>query len=139
MKKLLAALAMGASFALAAPAVHAATPKDTLIEATHIDDMISLDPAEMYELSTYEVTGNVYDTLVAINPHNTGQILQKAALSWTVSDDGKTFTFKLRPNQKFESGNPLTATDVVYSYQRLTALNLAPAFLIQDRESPPTT
>ena len=132
MKKLLAALALGASFALATPAVHAATPKDTLVEAWHMDDIISLDPQEMYELSTYEINGNVYDTLVAINPHNTGEILHKAALSWTVSDDGKTFTFKLRPGQKFASGNPLTAADVVYSYQRLTALNLAPAFLIQD-------
>jgi len=132
MKKLLAALALGASFALATPAVHAATPKDTLIEAWHMDDIISLDPAEMYELSTYEVNGNVYETLVAINPHKTSEILHKAALSWTVSDDGKTYTFKLRPGMKFESGNPVTAADVVYSYQRLTALNKSPAFLIQD-------
>ena len=132
MKKLLAAMALGASFALAMPAAHAGTPKDTLIEAWHMDDMISLDPAEMYELSTYEVNGNVYDTLVAINPHKTGEILHKAALSWTVSDDGKTYTFKLRPGMKFSSGNPVTAADVVYSYQRLTALNKSPAFLIQD-------
>jgi peptide/nickel transport system substrate-binding protein len=131
MKKLLAAMALGASFALATPAVHAATPKDTLIEAWRMDDMISLDPAEMYELATYEVNGNVYDTLVAINPHKTSEILHKAALSWTVSDDGKTYTFKLRPNMKFQSGNPVTAADVVYSYQRLTALNKSPAFLIQ--------
>jgi peptide/nickel transport system substrate-binding protein len=33
---------------------------------------------------------------------------------------------------KFQSGNPVTAADVVYSYQRLTALNKPPAFLIQD-------
>jgi peptide/nickel transport system substrate-binding protein len=132
MKKLLAALAMGASLALALPAAQAATPKDTLIEAWHMDDIISLDPAEMYELSTYEVNGNVYDTLVAINPHQTGEILHKAALSWTVSDDGKTYTFKLRPDMKFQSGNPVTAADVVYSYQRLTSLNKSPAFLIQD-------
>jgi peptide/nickel transport system substrate-binding protein len=132
MKKVLAALALGASFALAAPAAHAGTPKDTLVQAWHIDDMITLDPAEMYELSTYEVTGNVYDTLVAINPHDTSEVLHKAALSWTVSDDGKVYTFKLRPGMKFQSGNPVTAADVVYSYQRLTALNMAPAFLIQD-------
>jgi len=132
MKKLLAALALGVGCALALPAAHAATPQDTLIEAAHLDDMISLDPAEMYELSTYEVNGNVYEALVAINPHNTGEILHKAAESWTVSDDGKTFTFKLRPNMKFQSGNPVTAADVVYSYQRLTALNKPPAFLIQD-------
>jgi peptide/nickel transport system substrate-binding protein len=132
MNKLLAALALGVGCALALPAAHAATPQDTLIEAVHLDDMISLDPAEMYELSTYEVNGNVYEALVAINPHNTGEILHKAAESWTVSDDGKTFTFKLRPNMKFQSGNPVTAADVVYSYQRLTALNKPPAFLIQD-------
>ena len=132
MKKLLAALALGIGCALALPAAHAATPQDTLIEAIHLDDMISLDPAEMYELSTYEVNGNVYENLVAINPHNTGQILHKAAESWTVSDDGKTYTFKLRPGMKFQSGNPVTADDVVYSFQRLTALNKAPAFLIQD-------
>ena len=132
MKKLLAVLALGVGCALALPAAHAATPQDTLIEAIHLDDMISLDPAEMYELSTYEVNGNVYEALVAINPHNTAEILHKAAESWTVSDDGKTFTFKLRPNMKFQSGNPVTAADVVYSYQRLTALNKPPAFLIQD-------
>ena len=97
-----------------------------------MDDIITLDPAEMYELSTYEVNGNVYENLVAINPHNTGEILHKAAESWTVSDDGKTYTFKLRPGMKFQSGNPVTAADVVYSYQRLTALNKSPAFLIQD-------
>jgi peptide/nickel transport system substrate-binding protein len=133
MKKLLfAALALGAGVALALPVAHAATPKNALVQAWHMDDMITLDPAEMYELSTYEVTGNVYDTLVAINPHDTGEILHKAALSWTVSDDGKTYTFKLRPGMKFQSGNPMTAADVVYSYQRLTALNKSPAFLIQD-------
>ncbi|HEX4572600.1 MAG TPA: ABC transporter substrate-binding protein [Dongiaceae bacterium] len=136
MKKLVGALALGAGLALAVPAAvpaaHAATPKNTLIQASHIDDIITLDPAEMYELSTYEVNGNVYENLVAINPHNTGEILHKAAESWSVSDDGKTYTFKLRPGMKFQSGNPVTAADVVYSFQRLTALNKAPAFLIQD-------
>src|SRR5215471_12734157 len=132
MKKLLAALALGIGCALALPAAHAATPQDTLIEAIHLDDMISLDPAEMYELSTYEVNGNVYEALVAINPHNTGEILHKAAESWTVSDDGLTYTFKLRPNMKFQTGNAVTAADLVYSYQRLTALNkpYAPSYVI---------
>ena len=51
MKKLFAALAVGAGLALAAPTVHAATPKDTLVQAYIIDDLITLDPQEMYELS----------------------------------------------------------------------------------------
>jgi peptide/nickel transport system substrate-binding protein len=132
MRKLVAALALGVGVALTMPAAHAGTPKNTLVQAWRFDDMITLDPAEMYELSTYEVTGNVYDTLVAINPRKTSEVLHKAALNWTVSDDGKTYTFKLRPGMKFQSGNPVTAADVVYSFQRLTALNKSPAFLIQD-------
>src|SRR5262249_12813064 len=116
----------------AVPAAHAATPRDTLILAARIDDMITLDPAEMYELSAYEVNGNVYENLVAINPRNTGEILHKAAQIWTVSYDRKTYPYNLRPGTKVKSGNSVTAGDVVYYFQRLTALNKTPAFLIQD-------
>jgi peptide/nickel transport system substrate-binding protein len=132
MKKLFAALLIGAGMALTVPAAHAATPDDTLIQAWRFDDMISLDPAEMYEISTYELVGNVYVTLISIDPHDTSHIIPRMAESWTVSDDGLTYTFKLRPGQKFHSGNAVTAADVVYSFQRMTALDLAPAFLIQD-------
>ena len=51
------------------------------------------------------------------------------AESWTVSPDGKTFTFKLRPNLKFESGAPVTAEDVAFSLQRVVLLDKTPAFL----------
>ena len=51
------------------------------------------------------------------------------AESWTVSPDAKTFTFKLRPNQKFESGAPVTADDMAFSLQRVVLLDKTPAFL----------
>jgi peptide/nickel transport system substrate-binding protein len=51
------------------------------------------------------------------------------AQSWTVSPDAKTFTFKLRPNQKFESGATVTADDMVFSLQRVVILDKTPAFL----------
>jgi peptide/nickel transport system substrate-binding protein len=41
-----------------------------------------------------------------------------------------TYTFKLRPNVKFHSGNPLTAADVVYSFQRAVVLNKSPGFIL---------
>src|SRR3546814_9842964 len=51
-------------------------------------------------------------------------------LSWTISDDGKTFTFKMRPGITFASGNPMTAEDAVFSLQRAVILDKSPAFII---------
>ncbi len=51
------------------------------------------------------------------------------AESWTVSPDAKTYTFKLRPNQKFESGATVTADDMAFSLQRVVIMNKTPAFL----------
>ena len=47
-----------------------------------------------------------------------------------MSDDGLTFTFKIRDGIKFHSGNPLTAKDVEYSLRRVIALNKTPAFIL---------
>ena len=50
--------------------------------------------------------------------------------SWTVSDDGLVYTFKLKPGLKFASGNPITAADVAYSFERAIKLDKSPAFII---------
>jgi peptide/nickel transport system substrate-binding protein len=128
MKKLLAGtiLAVGLAWSPA----WAATPKDTLVIAKNIDDMITLDPAETYELSGGEVVSNLYDRLVGFEQEDIKKLVPTLAESYTVSDDGKTITFKLRPGQKFQSGNPVTADDVVFSMQRVIALNLTPAFIL---------
>ena len=52
------------------------------------------------------------------------------AESWTVSDDGMTYTFKLKPGLKFASGNPITAEDVAYSLERAVKLDKSPAFIL---------
>lgn len=115
---------------LAAPSVYAATPADTLVEGFAIDDIISVDPAEAFELSTAEVTGNTYSKLVTLDLEDTSKVKGDLADSWTVSDDGLTFTFKLKSGIKFASGNPLTAEDVAYSFERVVKLDKSPAFLL---------
>jgi peptide/nickel transport system substrate-binding protein len=111
-------------------AAQAKTPADTLVMAYVIDDMISLDPAEIYEFTASEYMANTYDRLVVIDRANPSQLKLQAAESWSVSDDGKTFTFKIRPDIKFHSGNDLTAEDVEFSIERFVALDLNPAFIL---------
>ncbi|HET8591367.1 MAG TPA: ABC transporter substrate-binding protein, partial [Nakamurella sp.] len=57
---------------------------------------------------------NVYQTLVK-QDQDTGEIVPSLAKSWTVSPDGKTYTFELQPNAKFSDGTPFTADDAVFS------------------------
>jgi peptide/nickel transport system substrate-binding protein len=127
------ALSAGAAISIlmmAAPAAFAETPKDTLVEGFAIDDIITMDPGEAFELSTAEVTSNTYSLLVRLDMTDTSKVKGDLADSWTVSDDGLTYTFKLKSGMKFASGNPITAEDVAWSFERAVKLDKSPAFII---------
>ncbi|MBV9635183.1 MAG: ABC transporter substrate-binding protein [Methylobacteriaceae bacterium] len=115
---------------LFSPAAIAATPADTLVVAKNIDDMITLDPAEAYELSGIEIDTNIYDRIMRFEAADVTKLVGGVAESWQVSEDGKTFTFKLRSGLKFQSGDPVTAEDAAFSLQRVVKLDKTPAFLI---------
>ncbi|WP_111562776.1 ABC transporter substrate-binding protein [Rhizobium sp.] len=127
------ALSAGAALSIlmmAAPAAFAETPKDTLVEGFAIDDIITMDPGEAFELSTAEMTSNTYSLLVRLDMADTSKVKGDLADSWTVSDDGLTYTFKLKSGMKFASGNPITAEDVAWSFERAVKLDKSPAFII---------
>src|SRR5918998_1081755 len=128
--KFLLSAAMVATMTTSFAALQAATPPDTLVQAWQIDDIISLDPAEIFEFSNSEIAGNTYERLINYDPKDVSKIHGEVAESWTVSPDGKTFTFKIRQNKKFASGNPITAEDVVFSFQRAVILDKSPAFIL---------
>src|ERR687889_1789162 len=128
--KFLLSAALVTTMATSFAAVQAATPADTLVQAWQSDDIISLDPAEVFEFSASEIIGNTYERLVTYDIKDVSKISGQVAESWTVSPDGKTFTFKIRPNKKFASGNPVTAEDAVFSLQRAVLLDKSPAFII---------
>ncbi|MFB9949412.1 ABC transporter substrate-binding protein [Rhizobium puerariae] len=133
LNKRLRVLSTGAALSLlllTAPHAFAVTPADTLVEGFAIDDIITLDPGEAFELSTAEVTANSYSKLVALDPNDTSKVVGELAESWTVSDDGLTYTFKLKPGLKFASGNAITAEDVAFSFERAVKLDKSPAFLL---------
>lgn len=78
-----------------------------------------LDPAKASDTADSILMFNVYDTLVLPKqgaPGHTGHLAE----SWEV--DGATYTFTLRDGVRFQSGNALTAADVVYSLERIQAI-----------------
>ncbi|NPA98146.1 MAG: peptide ABC transporter substrate-binding protein, partial [Crenarchaeota archaeon] len=69
------------------------------------DKVTDLDPANAYDFFTWEVLYNVMEGLVKYKPGTT-EIVPGLAENWTVSDDGKVWTFVLRPGLKFSDGTP---------------------------------
>lgn len=76
-----------------------------------------IDPGVGADLGAATVLINIYDPLVM--PKKDGSVEPWIAKEWKVAEDGKTWTFTIRDDVKFHSGNPLTAKDVTYTMQRL--------------------
>ncbi len=78
---------------------------------------VQLDPANASSDSEISILNAVYDYLVDIDAAS--QIQPRLATKWTTSEDGLTYTFTLAPNVTFHDGSPLTADDVVWTFNRL--------------------
>jgi len=85
---------------------------------------------------SYQVTVNIYDRLVRFGvkqledgslAYDSTKIEPEVAESWTISDDGKSLTFKINPKAKFWDGSPVTAHDVKWSFDRAVSLGGFPA------------
>lgn len=76
-------------------------------------DFTTTDGAAIPQL----LLGNVYETLV--NQAQDGSIVPGLAESWTVSDDGKTYTFVIRQDVTFSDGTPFTAADAAFSIDQV--------------------
>jgi peptide/nickel transport system substrate-binding protein len=60
-----------------------------------------------------------YSTLLKFDAANYPQIIGDLAQSWTISPDGRTYTFRLRPNVLFHDGSKFTSADIKASYDRI--------------------
>jgi peptide/nickel transport system substrate-binding protein len=121
---LLGAAALAASLALAAPAF-----AETIFRINASPPGLA-DPAKASDYIGSVLAFNVYDALVA--PGQGGvPIAPLVAKSWKI--EGNDYTFALRDDVKFHSGNPLTADDVVFSFKRLMALGKGNSGLFADR------
>ncbi|MCL2898406.1 ABC transporter substrate-binding protein [Brenneria tiliae] len=115
---------------LSTASADAKTPQDTLVVAKSITDIVSLDPAQVFEPSGGEVINNVYSRLISYNPETFSKLRGEVVQDWTFSEDGKTIYFTIRPDLKFHSGNPVRAEDAAFSLRRVIKLGLTPAFIL---------
>jgi peptide/nickel transport system substrate-binding protein len=86
-----------------------------------------IDPGIITDFASSMAVVNMYDSLVY--PDLDNKIVPSVAESWNVSNDGLTYTFKLKQGVKFHDGSDLTASDVVFSANRLLAMGEGFAYL----------
>lgn len=112
---MLAATALGA-LAILPPDAQAQKNGGTMT-ISFKDDVATLDPAIGYDWQNWPIIKSIFDGLMDYKPGTT-TLTPNLAESFTVSPDGKTYTFKLRIDPKFTNGRPVVAQDVVYSIER---------------------
>ncbi|HEX3991200.1 MAG TPA: ABC transporter substrate-binding protein [Acetobacteraceae bacterium] len=110
--------------ALAAPHLVHAAETSTFVSAFGLP--ANLDPHQVFDVPMQAVILNAYDGLYRYQ-NDPPELVPWLAESHTVSEDGLVWEFTLRSGVKFHDGSDLTAEDVVYSFQRVLGLKLAPA------------
>ena len=112
-KYLLATGALGlAEFPFGITAAHGQTRGGTLNSIVQPEPPI-LNLAVSQLTPTQMVSGKIFLSLLTYDVNL--KPMPSLARSWTISSDGKTYTFKLEPNAKWHDGKPLTSEDVLYT------------------------
>ncbi|MBE0560783.1 MAG: ABC transporter substrate-binding protein [Ochrobactrum anthropi] len=112
----ISALALGLAISFGAEAADIKQGGSMIV--TYKDDVSTLDPAIGYDWQNWSMIKSLFDGLMDYEPGTTN-LRKEIAEDYTISDDGKTFTFKLRKGVKFHNGRELNADDVKYSIERV--------------------
>jgi peptide/nickel transport system substrate-binding protein len=116
MKSLLAAAAAALWMTMSSAAL-AQTPPNILVVG-QIAEPKSLDPQAVTAVNDFRILVNVYDGLVRYKD-GTLEVEPSLAESWTIAEDGRTYTFKLREGVTFHDGSPFNAEAVKFTFDRL--------------------
>lgn len=109
-------LAVSMATLTASLAIPGALAQDkTSVVAALVAEPLSLNPIYDTGLPALNVFYNVFDQLTTIDA--TGKVIPRLATEWSHSEDLKTWTFVLRENATFHDGTPVTAADVLFTYE----------------------
>jgi len=122
MKKLITGVAIVFGLILPSTYTLAAPPDDTFVVGLPTDTK-GLEPAQISSRHTANIMKHMFGTLFFISEK--GTLDPNLAESYSVSDDGKEYTFKLKEGLTCHDGEPLTAEDVAYTFNRVVDPDLA--------------
>lgn len=91
---------------------------DTVLVVGQQAEPKSLDPHVSTASTDFRIAANLYEGLVRFGD-GTLEIVPSLAESWEIADDGLTYTFKLRPDVRFQDGTPLDADAVKFNFERI--------------------
>ena len=111
-----AATAAPAAAGDAAPAASAAAEGDKVLNVMVEVEVESLDPQVATDGTSFEVMANFTDGLTQMDAD--GAAIPAIAESWEVSPDGTVYTFHLRQDANWSNGEPVTADDFIFAWQR---------------------
>jgi peptide/nickel transport system substrate-binding protein len=102
-----------------------------VLKVAYTDDVSTFDPDDGIILFGLDAMRAIYEGLVQYRPGST-DIEGWLASSWTVSPDGRTYTFTLRDGVRFDHGHRLTASDVLASFRRRSNPKMALSYFLDD-------
>ncbi|MHB0802841.1 peptide ABC transporter substrate-binding protein [Bacillus thuringiensis] len=97
--------------------------KKQVLNRTESQEIPSLDTSKSTDTLGAQILGNIMEGLYRLDKNNNP--IPAVAESHTISEDGKTYTFKLRKDAQWSNGDPVTAKNFVYAWQRLLDKNTA--------------
>ncbi|MGO3147477.1 MAG: ABC transporter substrate-binding protein [Leucobacter sp.] len=109
--------------------------KTDLVIGMALGDLATLDPSRVLADAMQLVIPMYSDTLVDVNQDDPREITPGLATEWEAADDLTSYTFKLRDDITFASGNQMTAKDVEFSLMRIKNVQGASAFKMGNVES----
>jgi oligopeptide transport system substrate-binding protein len=114
---MLKATVFATTLALSAGALYMPAFAEVVYNRGNSADPESLDPHKTSTVYEAHILRDLFEGLVMQDKD--ANLLPGVAESWTVSDDGKVYTFKLRKDAVWSDGSPVTADDFVYAFRRL--------------------
>lgn len=97
--------------------------KEQILHKGNSTEPEAIDPHLVTGIPEQKVLIALFEGLVNIDPVDL-KLIPGVAQSWTISEDGRTYTFHLRKNAHWSNGDPLSAKDFLFSYKRMLSKNL---------------
>ncbi|MDR1650919.1 MAG: peptide ABC transporter substrate-binding protein, partial [Synergistaceae bacterium] len=90
---------------------------EKILRTNFVSDPVTIDPSLTTEISSAQVIMNCFEGLMGYDKD--GRLVPAAAESYTMSDDGLVYTFKLREDRVWSNGDPVLASDFEFAWKRI--------------------